>query len=76
MLITYISLSGRVGWGGPCKFEFNLAATVGAAAVAVAAAAQGRGYILDSIGFQITLYDMPSTYYSAVASVLECGSIF
>ncbi|MFN9942400.1 MAG: hypothetical protein ACK56I_23310, partial [bacterium] len=37
---------------------------------------EGTGYQLDSIGFQITRYDMPSTYYSAVASVLEGGAIF
>ena len=54
--------------------EINLATT--AAATAAATAAQGTGYILDNIGFQITRYDMPSTYYSAVASVLEGGAIF
>jgi len=54
--------------------EINLATTVGSTAAATAA--QGTGYILDNIGFQITRYDMPSTYYSAVASVLEGGAIF
>ena len=39
-------------------------------------AAQGTGYTLSDIGFQITRYDMPSTYYSAVASVLEGGAVF
>ena len=41
-----------------------------------AVAAQGTGYTLSDIGFQITRYDMPSTYYSAVASVLEGGAVF
>ena len=54
--------------------EINLATTAGTTAAATAA--QGTGYILDNIGFQITRYDMPSTYYSAVASVLEGGAIF
>jgi len=54
--------------------EVNLATTVGSTAGATASL--GTGYILDNIGFQITRYDMPSTYYSAVASVLEGGAIF
>ena len=37
---------------------------------------QGTGYSLSNIGFQITRYDMPSSYYQAVASVLEAGSVF
>ena len=41
--------------------EVNLSTTVGEAAAAKAQ--QGTGYTLDSIGFQITRYNMPSTYY-------------
>lgn len=54
--------------------EINIATTVGSTAAATAA--EGTGYTLDNIGMQITRYDMPSTYYAAVASVLESGSIF
>ena len=54
--------------------DINIATTAGSSAAAVAA--QGTGYTLDNIGMQITRYDLPSTYYSAVASVLESGSIF
>jgi len=54
--------------------ELNL--TIAQTSTVGALAAQGTGYTLDNIGFQITRYDMPSTYYSAVASVLEGGAIF
>ena len=33
------------------------------------------GYTLDTIGCQITLYDMPQTYFDAVASVLQFGAV-
>jgi hypothetical protein len=49
--------------------ENNLSTTAGAA-VALNPA-QGIGYILDNIGVQITRYDMPRTYFDAVASVLQ-----
>jgi hypothetical protein len=39
-------------------------------------APQGTGYILSNIGFQIVRYDMPSSYYQAVAGVLESGAVF
>jgi len=54
--------------------ELNL--SIAQTSTVAALAAQGTGYTLDNIGFQITRYDMPSTYYSAVASVLEGGAIF
>ena len=50
--------------------------TTAANSTVCAVAAQGIGYILSDIGFQITRYDMPSTYYSAVASGLEGGAVF
>ena len=53
--------------------EINLTGTTGTTAATTAA--QGNGYIIDNIGMQITRYDMPSTYYAAVASVLEGGAI-
>jgi len=54
--------------------EINLSTTAGAAVGAVPA--QGTGYILSDIGFQITRYDMPRTYTDAVASVLQSGAVF
>ena len=39
-------------------------------------ASQGTGYTLSNIGFQIVRYDMPSSYYQAVAGVLESGAVF
>jgi hypothetical protein len=43
---------------------------------AAATASQGTGYSLSTIGFQIVLYDMPQSYYQAVAGVLESGAVF
>jgi len=37
---------------------------------------QGTGYTLSNIGFQIVRYDMPQSYYAAVAGVLESGAVF
>jgi hypothetical protein len=54
--------------------EINLATTAGTAAGVTAA--NGTGYTLDSIGFQITRYDMPQSYFDAVASVLQGGAVF
>ena len=34
------------------------------------------GYMLSNICFIITRYDMPGSYYQAVASVLESGAVF
>ena len=58
----------------PHNTEINIATTVGSAAALTAS--QGTGYSLSNIGFSITRYDMPSSYYQAVASVLESGSVF
>ena len=55
--------------------ETNLATTA-AAATAAAVAANGTGYTLADIGFQITRYDMPQSYFDAVASVLQGGAVF
>ena len=54
--------------------ETNLATTAGATAALTAA--QGTGYTLSDIGFQITRYDMPQSYFDAVASVLQGGAVF
>ncbi len=54
--------------------ETNTTSVAGTAAALTAS--QGTGYSLNNIGFQITRYDMPSSYYQAVASVLESGSVF
>lgn len=54
----------------------EIGTAVTANAVTGLLAAAGTGYSLSNIGFQITRYDMPSSYYSAVASVLESGSVF
>ena len=54
--------------------EVNIATTVGSTAASTAGT--GTGYTLSNIGFQITRYDMPTSYYDAVASVLESGAVF
>jgi hypothetical protein len=54
--------------------ETGIAFTAGSSAASTAS--QGTGYTLTNIGFQITCYDMPASYYQAVASVLEAGSVF
>jgi hypothetical protein len=54
--------------------ETNISSVAGSAAGLTAS--QGTGYSLSEIGFSITRYDMPSSYYQAVASVLESGSVF
>jgi hypothetical protein len=43
---------------------------------AAATASQGTGYSLSNIGCQIVRYDMPQSYYQAVAGVLESGAVF
>ena len=55
--------------------ETNLATTA-ASSTAAAVAANGTGYTLADIGFQITRYDMPQSYFDAVASVLQGGAVF
>ena len=54
--------------------EIGIATTAGTAAAATAS--QGTGYSLSNIGFQIVRYDMPQSYYQAVAGVLESGAVF
>ena len=54
--------------------EVGISTTVGAGAALVAS--QGTGYSLSNIGFQIVRYDMPQSYYQAVAGVLESGAVF
>ena len=54
--------------------DIGLAYTISTAAALTAA--EGTGYTLSDIGFQITRYDLPQSYYQAVASVLESGAVF
>ena len=54
--------------------ELNLATALGTTAALTAS--QGTGYTLSNIGFQIVRYDMPQSYYQAVAGVLESGAVF
>ena len=54
--------------------EVGITTTVGSSASLTAS--QGTGYTLSSIGFQIVRYDMPQSYYQAVAGVLESGAVF
>jgi hypothetical protein len=56
--------------------ETGIATTVGSAVGAATTTNQGTGYTLSDIGFQIVRYDMPSSYFQAVAGVLEAGSVF
>ena len=58
-LISYVSAVNN---------ELNLSTGVGTAAASTAS--QGTNYSLSSIGFQIVRYDMPQSYYQAVAGVL------
>ena len=54
--------------------EVGITTTVGTAVGSTAS--QGTGYTLSNIGFQIVRYDMPQSYYQAVAGVLESGAGF
>ena len=54
--------------------EVNLSTAVGA--TPANNPSQGTGYTLNNIGFQITRYDMPQSYYQAVEGVLESGAVF
>ena len=54
--------------------EIGVATTGGAGAGAVAV--EGTSYTLSNISFSITRYDMPSSYYDAVRSVLQSGATY
>ena len=54
--------------------ETGIATAVGTTAAFTPS--QGTGYTLSDIGFQIVRYDMPQSYYQAVAGVLESGAVF
>jgi hypothetical protein len=54
--------------------ETGIATAVGTTAASTPS--QGTGYTLSDIGFQIVRYDMPQSYYQAVAGVLESGAVF
>jgi hypothetical protein len=50
--------------------------STGAGTAVASTPSQGTGYTLSDIGFQIVRYDMPQSYYQAVAGVLESGAVF
>ncbi len=54
--------------------EIGVATTGGAGAGAVAV--KGTSYTLSNISFSVTRYDMPSSYYDAVRSVLQSGATY
>ena len=66
-LISYTSVTNN---------EIGIATTAGSSVGAATTTNQGTGYTLSDIGFQIVRYDMPQSYYQAVAGVLEAGSVF
>ncbi len=45
----------------------GIATTAGASVGAASTTNQGTGYTLSNIGFQTVRYDMPQSYYAAVA---------
>ena len=49
-------------------------ATVGGSGTTATVAVEGTSYTLSNISFSITRYDMPSSYYDAVRSVLQSGA--
>jgi hypothetical protein len=55
--------------------EINLDTTA-ASSTAAAVPANGTGYTLDGIGFQITRFDMSQSCFDAVASVIQGGAVF
>ena len=65
---TTVSYSATTNAENGCAFA--------AGSTAGATNGTGTGYTLSNIGFIITRYDMPSSYYQAVASVLESGAVF
>ena len=58
------------------KNNSEIGITTAVGETAALKASQGTGYNLSNIGFQITRYDMPQSYYQAVAGVLESGAVF
>jgi hypothetical protein len=51
-------------------------ATVGGSGTTATVAVEGTSYTLSNISFSITRYDMPSSYYDAVRSVLQSGATY
>ncbi len=51
-------------------------ATPGGSGTTSLVAAEGTSYSLSNISFSITRYDMPSSYYDAVRSVLQSGATY
>ena len=63
-----------ISYTAKANSEINITTAAGAAVGNTPS--QGTGYTLSTIGFQITRYDMPQSYYQAVAGVLESGAVF
>jgi len=63
-----------ISYASAVNNEVGISTAVGTTAGTTAS--QGTGYTLSNIGFQIVRYDMPQSYYQAVAGVLEAGSVF
>ncbi len=75
----YFNLSPPIGtfttYATVKNTEINLDTTaIGATTGAVAATS--TSYTLSDIGFRITRYDMPQSYFDAVTSVIQGGAIF
>ena len=74
VLMLSPTLGTLTSYASATNNEIGIATTAGTTAAATAS--QGTGYTLSNIGFQIVRYDMPQSYYQAVAGVLESGAIF
>jgi hypothetical protein len=51
-------------------------AVTGGSGTTGSVAAEGTSYTLSNLSFSITRYDMPNTFYDAVKSVLQSGSVY
>ena len=81
-----LSPAGCLMLGAPIATSTITAVTTGNSEVGVATAggsgttgsisAEGTSYSLSNISFSITRHDMPNTFYDAVKSVLQSGSVY
>ena len=74
VLILSATTPTLISYASTTNNEINLSTAVGT--TAALNPSQGTGYTLSNIGFQIVRYDMPQSYYQAVAGVLESGAVF
>ena len=73
---TTVSYSASTNTENGCAFVAGSTAAATNGAYPSNVTGNSNGYVLQNIGFIITRYDMPSSYYQAVASVLESGAVF